>query len=492
MNRRILGTLGVLLAALLLFSPAHAQTLTPQQQVAAIHGHVDVARAAAQSGDVARAQAETEAFHTEWAKIEDGVRDTSPAAYTAIEDALHTAQAALATSPVDTAALTAALTTLDKANEAFMTGLASGATTSRTRVASLGSILPVLAEAQAALDAGNLAGARAEVDEFRMAWPDVEGAVATRDADAYERVEALMTAVSTQLAAGQAEPARASLVELQQRLQPFSAEAQRYSAFDAMSIVLREGLEAILIIAALLGFLQKSGNADKRRWIWAGGALGILASLIAAVAIQQLFSAVFSGANREVMEGITGLFAAAMLLYVSYWMHSQTHIRGWQRYVQEKTTAALATGSLFSLALLAFLAVFREGAETTLFYIGIAPSIAVRDLLIGLGAGVALLIVIGVAVIVLGKRLPLKPFFQVASVLVWYLAFKFIGLSIHQLQVGRVVPETPIAWLPTVDFLGIYPTWETLVPQLVLLLGALGVVLWTRRVAVRQMPAQAS
>ena len=131
---------------------------------------------------------------------------------------------------------------------------------------------------------------------------------------------------------------------------------------------------------------------------------------------------------------------------------------------------------MLSLALLALLAVFREGAETAVFYLGIAPSIAASDLALGLGLGVLTLVAIGAATMLIGLRIPLRPFFLASSVLIYYLGFKFVGMGLHALQVSGVLPATP-APLPGSDFLGVYPTWETALPQLLLLIGA-GLVLW--------------
>ena len=141
----------------------------------------------------------------------------------------------------------------------------------------------------------------------------------------------------------------------------------------------------------------------------------------------------------------------------------------------------LATVVLFCVpAALAFLAVFREGAETTVFYLGMAPAIALRDLLLGLGIGIGALIVAALLILVAGVKLPLRPFFRVAGVLVYYLGFKFVGAGIHSLQVAGLAPATLIPGLPAVPFLGFYPIWETVLPQLVLLLGALAAFLYLR------------
>jgi high-affinity iron transporter len=270
-----------------------------------------------------------------------------------------------------------------------------------------------------------------------------------------------------------------TLQAMRQELAPLVDEPARYGVLDAAIILLREGLEALLVVAALLAFLSKSGHADKQRWIWTGAGVGVLLSIGVALVIQRVFSSATAGASRELVEGLTGLVAAAMLLYVSYWLHSKSSMRAWQKYVRERTSTALAGGGMFSLSLISFLAVFREGAETSLFYIGIAPSIAGQDLALGIGLGTLALTVIGAVMLVFGVRIPLRPFFLVSSLLLYYLAFKFIGTGLHALQVAGVLPATPAA-VPSWDPIGLFPTWETTVPQLALLVIAAGVLILSR------------
>jgi high-affinity iron transporter len=248
--------------------------------------------------------------------------------------------------------------------------------------------------------------------------------------------------------------------------------------------MLREGLEALLVVAALLAFLRRSQNADKQGWIWGGVAGGVALSIVLALVLQLLFSRAGSGLGSEMIEGIVGLVAAAMLFYMSYWLHSKAQLGAWNKYIQARSTAALAGGGLLSLTAIAFLAVFREGAETAVFYLGIAPSIALGDLALGLGLGVLALALVGVAVLTLGLRLPLRPFFLASSALIYYLGFKFVGTGLHALQVAGVLRATP-GPLPSSDALGVYPTWETALPQVVLLLVAAAVVWASTRQRVR-------
>lgn len=438
---------------------------------------------AARAGDVESARAKFKTFEEGWFAAEDKVRDTSRDAYRAIETAMGEVRVALAGQPVESTKLADALHKLKEVNEHFIAGMPSTGEAAGLTQSTLGGLLVKLTEAENALERGDIVTAARDLDEFRMGWPEVEGVVAAKDAGVYRRTEELMALAAADLGATPANTTRAgtTIKELKQGLEPFAVTNLQYGVFDAASILLREGLEAILIITALLAFLQKSGNGDKRRWIWAGGLLGVAVSLLGGILIQRFFSTIITGTNRELIEGLTALVAAVMLFYVSFWLHRKTQLQGWQSYVRDRTNAALATGSLFSLGLLSFLAVLREGAETTLFYIGIAPSISQRDLLLGLAIGSAVLLVTGFAIVVLGRRLPLKPFFIVTSMLIFYLGFKFVGAGIHALQVARVLPASTSIYLPSIDLIGLYPTWETTVLQIGMLVLAIVVVIWLNR-----------
>ena len=143
-----------------------------------------------------------------------------------------------------------------------------------------------------------------------------------------------------------------------------------------MLLILREGLEALLVVIALLGFIKKSGHEDKKVWIFGGVGIGLGVSIVLAVIIKVLFTSGTFGNNNFLISGWTGAFAAVTLIYVSYWLHSKSSAKEWQNYIGNQSSKALATGSLFSLGFLAFLAVFREGTETVLFYIGIVMALA--------------------------------------------------------------------------------------------------------------------
>lgn len=335
-------------------------------------------------------------------------------------------------------------------------------------------LMAALDATSAAIERGDATAAADAIAAFRGEWTQVEAFVKARSAAAYEHVENDMATAAAALTAHPADLSRArgAVGDIRAELSPLVAAPATYGIADAAIILLREGLEALLIIAALLAFLTKTGNGAKRGWIVGGGAAGIAASIAIAVLVTVAFSATeAAGADRELIEGLTGLFAAAMLVYMSVWLHANSNLARWQRYIREKSDAALARNSLLGLSAIAFLAVFREGAETALFYVGIAPSIALFDLIVGVTIGAVALGVIGVGVLRFGVRIPLRAFFLGTSVLVFYLALKFLGVGLHALQVAGVVPATPRTYLPDSSLIGAFPTVETTVVQ-ALLLGA--------------------
>jgi high-affinity iron transporter len=441
---------------------------------------IEAALARLEAGDAGGARAEFEAFRAAWPGIEDGIRAASRPHYREIERAMADVRAAFDAQPLDTAAVRAALERLRAVNAAFLAGAPvpepgeaeAAARTAAGARPTPATLIVLLDRLLAALDREDVATARADLRTFQDVWLEVEGQVKARAPAVYTAAENHTAEAAAQL--NRVPPdlagARATLVALRAELAPVVEAGGRYGMWDAAVILLREGLEALLVVAALLAFLQRSGHADKQSWVWAGGLAGIAASVVVALTAQVVLDRAAANVSREAIEGVTGLVAAALLLYVGYWLHSKASLAAWQKYIHERSTAALARNSLVGLASIAFLAVFREGAETVLFYIGIAPGIGLADLLLGLAIGAGGLVALGILVLVVGLRVPVRPFFLAATVLIYYLCFKFVGTGIHALQVAGVVRATPAPRVPAWDWLGVFPTWETTLIQLVVLL----------------------
>jgi high-affinity iron transporter len=204
-------------------------------------------------------------------------------------------------------------------------------------------------------------------------------------------------------------------------------------AVESFLIVLREGLEALLVIAALAAFLQRAGEGHRRIALAWGSGLALLASLAAAWIFQQFFG----GGHDDLTEAIVMLVAAALLLYVSGWLWLRQNPAAWNRYLQAQTDRALQADGPWMLAGIAFLAVFREGAETILFLHAAmkdAPEAGLSGMLLGLGAAALLLALIYVAMTRLALRLPLRPLFVATSAFLFVLALRFVGSALQEFQ----------------------------------------------------------
>ena len=249
-------------------------------------------------------------------------------------------------------------------------------------------------------------------------------------------------------------------------------------------IILREGFEAILVIGAVVAFLLKTGHRERLRSIWAGVALALVASAATAVILATVLQAV--PASREVIEGLTMLVAVAVLFSVSYWLISKVEAAKWQQFIRGKVNAALEHGGGTALAFVAFLAVYREGAETALFYQALFNEGAGNGLPIALGLllGFGALAIVFTLFYRFGVRIPLRPFFATTSVLLYYMAFVFMGKGIRELQEGNLMTITVIPGFPHVEALGLFPSVETLLGQLLLLVlfvFALAKTFWPHR-----------
>ncbi|MDR0747825.1 MAG: FTR1 family iron permease, partial [Helicobacteraceae bacterium] len=242
------------------------------------------------------------------------------------------------------------------------------------------------------------------------------------------------------------------------------------SFFLALMIMLREGVEAILVIAAIIAYLVRSGNARYTREVYIGSILALLASAVMAYIISVILSSE-GGAPQEIVEGAAMLTAVVVLFFVSNWMISKSSEEAWKGYIEGKVKSAIGRGSIFALTAAAFLAVFREGAETILFFQALfIEAEGYADMVwLGFGAGCVSLVFVFAAIRYGSLKLPLRSFFIGTSVLMYILCVAFAGGGVKELQEADVVGVTSLPFVPTVDILGIYPTLETLVPQIALL-----------------------
>ena len=248
------------------------------------------------------------------------------------------------------------------------------------------------------------------------------------------------------------------------------------AALSSFVILMREGLEGILVLAAIIAFLVKANRRDALVYIHAGWlaalVLGVLTWVVASYALAE------SGAGREMTEGVTALFATVILLYVGWWLHDKSHARAWNQFIRERLAGALSRGTIWALASLSFLAIYREVFETVLFYEALwaqSAENAAPGVLSGFAAGAIVLSVVAWLVFHYGVRLPIGLFFGVSSAFLAVLAIVFAGQGVGALQAAGVIEATLINF-PRIPSLGIFPTIQSLLAQVVVVAAILTVV----------------
>lgn len=351
--------------------------------------------------------------------------------------------------------------------------------------------------AAAAMDAGDAdAAADATVRAFKI-FEDCSfhGALAAKDHGLYRSLEARWLDLARAYETGDAAAARARREALDA---DFAAAARLFedppspqsSAFNAFLILFREGFEALLILGAIAATLRKIGRRELTKVLWLGSGLAVAATFgLYALSLKVLK---VSGQHQEILEGVTMLIAAAVLFWMSYWLVSKIDGKKWQAFITESVKKALSGGNVAALGSLAFLVVFREGFETVLMLRALeAGGAGWGALLAGIGIAAVVLVGVFVAIIVAGKRLPIRAFFAGTSALLLVLVFKFAGDGIVELQEGRVLSRTLVGWIPDSAFLrnwlGIHPTAESLALQALVLVAVAAGLAWT---FLRRAPAE--
>lgn len=318
----------------------------------------------------------------------------------------------------------------------------------------------------------------------------MEARLGARDPDFKARMEAHFNRLAGQITAGRPPgDMRGTLAALTADLERAVALLREGASSPlallaySLLIIVREGFEALLIVTAIVTYLVKSGHADKLRVVYNSVIVALLASVLTAVLMRWVFNA--SAASRELLEGITMLAAALVLFSVSYWVISKAEARRWMAYIRETVNQSLSSGSLRALWLAGFLAVYREGAETVLFYQALVIDANAQGsfaIAAGFAAGCVLLGGLFVAMRLGVARLPIRPVFLVTGALLYLMAFVFAGKGAMELGEAGVFSFRPLSWAPELPLLGLFPYWQTLSPQLALLLAALiGLYLVFRR-----------
>ncbi|HYY25353.1 MAG TPA: cytochrome c/FTR1 family iron permease [Candidatus Udaeobacter sp.] len=325
----------------------------------------------------------------------------------------------------------------------------------------------------------------AYLEGFEMAEPTLFA----KDADLGRGIEREFTQFRNAIKQGvPAEEVQKRQLEIQSKLDQASEILARddsfssyYSFANSALIILREGLEATLIIAAILAMLRVMEAHQAIRYVHLGWILALVAGLLTWLASETFLT--LSGQHRESMEGFITIFAAVVLFYVGYWLHTRAEAKKWQSFIQNRVKDLLSRKKILALVGLSFFAVYREAFEVVLFYraLWLQSGNSRGAVLWGFVAGSAVLMAATFAILKLGLRVPLKYFFQATGILLYIMAFIFAGNGIKALQAAGWAPTTPLGLTIQVPLLGIYPTAETLAAQALLLTIFVATTMWMWR-----------
>ncbi|WP_320940485.1 FTR1 family protein [Lysinibacillus capsici] len=434
------------------------------------------------SGDIQAIDEAYKDFNSKWNKNERPVREQSIAMYGQIETQMAFLRISISAEEPDVALMQSQFADLKQTIEDFVAGKETADVVEGEY--SLATLIAYIDEANDFLDAGDYQAASNKIREFITIWPSVEIEISTRNSSLYTKIESDMPMIASDLLKSNVDQQA-----ITKQLNTFRTEIELiqgdsdYTIWDAALILLREGLEALLIILALVSFLNKSGQNKMRKWIYVGAFVGVLLSAIAAILMSTILNSATIDTNRELMEGYVGLVAAAMMIGVGIWLHSKSSVVSWNRYISKQMGNAISSGSIFAMAMISFLSVFREGAETLVFYAGIAPKMETSQFILGIVVALLILAVLAVVLFKASGKIPIHKFFAVATILIYVLAFKIIGVSLHTLQLTDNLSTTIVDGLPVISLIGFYPTVETIIGQSILLVLVAATVLYKKKQA---------
>ncbi len=324
----------------------------------------------------------------------------------------------------------------------------------------------------------------AYLDGFEL----VENSLNTHKPELRKQIEANMLALRQQVAApNQASQVSASIALLETQLKQAEALLNAGNLSDtaifsaSFIILLREGLEALLVVLVLLTVLKRAQRKDALRYVHLGWVMALVAGLGTWWAAQSLIS--ISGASRELMEGSAAILAALVLFYVGFWMHSKAQAGQWQAYIKKHIQKHLSQGTLWGLAGLSFISVYREVFETVLFYQSLMTQAAPQQIVsigAGFAAAVATLALIAYLIIRFSVKLPLGRFFAFSTYLMLLLSFVLAGKGIAALQEAALISRHLFPLEIRLDWLGIHASWEGLVTQFLILMLPLAYLLYSR------------
>jgi len=344
--------------------------------------------------------------------------------------------------------------------------------------------LDELLEAYRAGDAGGATDLA--LSAYLDGFEPVEPLLAARDGALMRRIEGAMIELRNRIGRGvPAEEVAAQIAAVEGLIDEAEAELAGDAAgwtasfIGALTILLREGLEAILVVIAMIAFLRKAERPEILRYVHGGWIAALIAGGLTWIVATKLIA--ISGAGRELTEGLGGVLAALVLVSVGIWMHGKSQADAWQRYIKAKMSHALSRRSAWFLFALAFVVVYREAFETILFFIALWGQGDQAAIMAGGATATVLLAGIAWALLVYSVKLPIAQFFRFSSILIGALAVVLAGKGISALQEAGWIDVSPLAAAPRIEILGLYPTMEGIAVQVLTLLVLLAAFRYNSR-----------
>ncbi|HBY83727.1 FTR1 family protein [Staphylococcus sp.] len=335
-----------------------------------------------------------------------------------------------------------------------------------------------LDKAIAGINDNDLDKADASLSQFVKIWPYVEGKIQTKNSSLYTKIEDKIPYYQSILDQSNKDRVKKGLQELNSEIKDTVGQGE-YSFVDVMIIFLREGIEVLLIIMTLTTMTRKVKDVKGTSSVVGGALLGLILSI--GLGITFIYTIGNNGVVREGMEAILGIVAVVLMYVVGIWMHRRSNAQRWNEMIQSMYNNAMSNGNLILLGTIGLISVLREGVEVIIFYMGMIGSITTKDFILGIGLAIIILIIFAFAFRFIVKLIPVRFIFRVLSILIFVMTFKMLGVSIQKLQLLGYMSQHSIEGLPTLSWIGFYPSFETIIAQVILIILILIFVLNNRK-----------
>lgn len=409
-----------------------------------------------------------------WTSNETVIRNYDDSKYGQIEVNLMQLRVAIQKEPLDTDKVKSAWSTFKNSIDT-VDQKQSDSDSDKYKVTQLNEELD---KAIAGINDNDLDKADASLSQFVKIWPYVEGKIQTKNSSLYTKIEDKIPYYQSILDQSNKDRVKKGLQELNSEIKDTVGQGE-YSFVDVMIIFLREGIEVLLIIMTLTTMTRKVKDVKGTSSVVGGALLGLILSI--GLGITFIYTIGNNGVVREGMEAILGIVAVVLMYVVGIWMHRRSNAQRWNEMIQSMYNNAMSNGNLILLGTIGLISVLREGVEVIIFYMGMIGSITTKDFILGIGLAIIILIIFAFAFRFIVKLIPVRFIFRVLSILIFVMTFKMLGVSIQKLQLLGYMPQHSIEGLPTLSWIGFYPSVETIIAQVILIILILGFVLYNRK-----------